>query len=242
MAATRIVFWVALVAAAGLGVTLIATLGVKTISIWPPPGRQAWQYRLVWTLFAVACVGFLVVGGIDAGSLGLARWVGEAGTIILGSMLVVGGTALASYAMGRLGLRGCLGLNAELVTDGPFAVSRNPGYVGDLILIAGYVLLTDSGLAGIVGGDWSRLVSPGAVGRRAMAGGAVWGVLSTLPAAVSSFSRGSVGSTALLGNSLIRPLRSSIRAQSVLIRRGRTGSTRSPRRTPTRPRRDGRVR
>ncbi|MCS3628843.1 hypothetical protein GGP85_002639 [Salinibacter ruber] len=41
MAATRIVFWVALVAAAGLGVTLIATLGVKTISIWPPPGRQA---------------------------------------------------------------------------------------------------------------------------------------------------------------------------------------------------------
>ena len=152
VAATRIVFWVALVAAAGLGVTLIATLGVKTISIWPPPGRQAWQYRLVWTLFAVACVGFLVVGGIDAGSLGLARWVGEAGTIILGSMLVVGGTALASYAMGRLGLRGCLGLNAELVTDGPFAVSRNPGYVGDLILIAGYVLLTDSGLAGIVGG------------------------------------------------------------------------------------------
>nr|WP_272506436.1 PEMT/PEM2 methyltransferase family protein [Salinibacter ruber] len=84
--------------------------------------------------------------------MGLARWVGEAGTIILGSMLVVGGTALASYAMGRLGLRGCLGLNAELVTDGPFAVSRNPGYVGDLILIAGYVLLTDSGLAGIVGG------------------------------------------------------------------------------------------
>lgn len=152
VAATRIVFWVALVAAAGLGVTLIATLGVKTISIWPPPGRRAWQYRLVWTLFAVACVGFLVVGGIDAGSLGLARWVGEAGTIILGSMLVVGGTALASYAMGRLGLRGCLGLNAELVTDGPFAVSRNPGYVGDLILIAGYVLLTDSALAGIVGG------------------------------------------------------------------------------------------
>ncbi len=152
VAATRIVFWVALVAAAGLGVTLIATLGVKTISIWPPPGRQAWQYRLVCTIFAVACVGFLVVGGIDAGSLGLARWVGEAGTIILGSMLVVGGTALASYAMGRLGLRGCLGLNAELVTDGPFAVSRNPGYVGDLILIAGYVLLTDSALAGIVGG------------------------------------------------------------------------------------------
>ncbi len=152
MAATGIVFWVALVAGVGLDVALITTLVVKTIHIWPPPRRRTWEYRFVWTLFAVACVGFLVVGGIDAGSLGLTQWVGEAATITLGSMLVVGGTALASYAMVRLGLRGCLGLDAELVTDGPFAVSRNPGYVGDLILIAGYVLLTDSGLAGIVGG------------------------------------------------------------------------------------------
>ncbi|WP_263784378.1 methyltransferase family protein [Salinibacter grassmerensis] len=151
VSATGIVFWTALIAGVALDVTLLATLVVEAVQVWPPLGRRTWTYRLTWTLFAVACVGFLVVGGMDAGSLGLARWIGEAVTTILGSTLVVGGTALASYAMGRLGLRGCLGLNAELVTDGPFAVSRNPGYVGDLILIAGYVLLTDSGLAGIVG-------------------------------------------------------------------------------------------
>jgi protein-S-isoprenylcysteine O-methyltransferase Ste14 len=52
--------------------------------------------------------------------------------------------------MGYLGLRGGLGLEAELVTEGPFALSRNPGYVGDLILLAGYVILTDSQLAAIL--------------------------------------------------------------------------------------------
>ncbi|PSQ96204.1 MAG: isoprenylcysteine carboxylmethyltransferase family protein, partial [Bacteroidetes bacterium SW_9_63_38] len=91
-----------------------------------------------------------VVGGLDAGSLGLRRWMGEAGTLILGSTLLMGGTTLASYAMGFLGLRGALGLESDLATDGPFAVSRNPGYLGDLILMAGYILLSDSRLAGIV--------------------------------------------------------------------------------------------
>lgn len=148
--ATAIIFRATLVAVAGLDVTLIATLAVDTVQVWPPPGRQTWQYRLTWTLFTVAFGGFLVVGGLDAGSLGLARWLGEAGTIVLGSTLVMGGTALASYAMGYLGLHGCLGLDAELVTDGPFAVSRNPGYLGDLILIAGSTILTDSRLAGIL--------------------------------------------------------------------------------------------
>jgi protein-S-isoprenylcysteine O-methyltransferase Ste14 len=59
--------------------------------------------------------------------------------------------ALASYAMGHLGRQGALGLETGLVTGGPFAVSRNPGYLGDLILITGYTILSDSRLAGIVG-------------------------------------------------------------------------------------------
>jgi protein-S-isoprenylcysteine O-methyltransferase Ste14 len=138
------------VAVVGLDATLLATLVVPGVQIWPPPGRDTWQYRLTWMLFGGACAGFLVVGGLDAGSLGLNQWLGEAGTLIIGSTLFMWGTTIASYAMGYLGLRGCLGLEAELVTEGPFAVSRNPGYVGDLILMAGYVILTDSRLAGLV--------------------------------------------------------------------------------------------
>jgi len=151
MGPVDVVFWGTMGVVGLLVLTLVATLVVPPLRLWPPPGRNAWQYRLTWTLFTASFVGFLVVGGLDSGSLGCHRWIGEAGTLILGSILFMGGTSVASYAMGFLGIRGCLGLEAQLVTEGPFAISRNPGYVGDLLLIVGYVILTDSRLAGIVG-------------------------------------------------------------------------------------------
>ena len=151
MSGTHAVFLGTLGAVGLLDLTLLATLLDRRVGMWPPPGRDTGPYRLTWALFALSSVGFLIVGGLDAGSLGLSRWLGEAGTLIVGSTLFMGGTALASYAMEFPGLRGALGLEAELVTEGPFAVSRNPGYVGDLLLIVGYVILTDSHLAAIVG-------------------------------------------------------------------------------------------
>jgi protein-S-isoprenylcysteine O-methyltransferase Ste14 len=150
MPPTDLAFAVTMAAVGLLDASLVATLLVPALQVWPPPGRHSWQYRGIWTLFGGACAGFLVVGGLDAGSLGLSHWLGEAGTLIIGSALFMGGTTIASYAMGYLGLRGCLGREAKLVTEGPFAVSRNPGYVGDLLLMAGYVILTDSRLAGLV--------------------------------------------------------------------------------------------
>ncbi len=157
----ELAFFFSIAAAILLDVTLLATLAASRLQMWPPPGRDTWQYRLTWTLFTLSFVGFLIVGGLDAGSLGLRRWIGEAGSLIVGSTVFMGGTAIANYAMGYIGHRAALGLEAELVTDGPYAVSRNPGYVGDLLLIVGYVILTDSRLAAIVG-----------------AGGAVWFLLA----------------------------------------------------------------
>lgn len=150
MTPVEFVFWGTMTTVVLLDLSLLATLLRPRLGFWPPPGRDTWQYRLTWALFSGTCAGFLVVGGLDAGSLGVNHWLGEAGTLIIGSTLFMGGTTIASYAMGYLGLRGCLGLEAELVTEGPFAVNRNPGYVGDLILMAGYVILSDSRLAGIV--------------------------------------------------------------------------------------------
>lgn len=140
-----------MVAATGLDVTMLVTLIFPSSQIWPPPGRHTWQYRLTWTLFVFSTIGFLIVGGLDAGTLGLEQWLGEPARLIVGSLLFAVGTGFASYAMGVLGRRGGLGLEAELVTSGPFAVSRNPGYLGDLTLMLGYTILTDSRLAGIIG-------------------------------------------------------------------------------------------
>lgn len=182
MSLIEVVFWGAMTGTVLLDLTLCATLLVPSVQIWPPPGRDTWPYRLTWTLFTASFVGVLVVGGLDSGSLGFHRWIGEAGTMILGSIVFMSGTAVASYAMGVLGLRGALGLEAELVTERPFAVSRNPGYVGDLLLIVGYVILTDSRLAGLVGAV-GGVVFAGAGGRGAVAGAAVRRRLPAVPRA-----------------------------------------------------------
>lgn len=91
-----------------LDLTVLVALAVPSLRVWPPPGRETWRYRGTWTLFSFAFVGFLVVGGLDTGSLGLDRWLGDAGTLILGSTLFMGGTAIASYAMGYIGHRAAL--------------------------------------------------------------------------------------------------------------------------------------
>jgi len=151
------VFWATMGITVSLDLSLFATLVAPSLQVWPPPGRRTWQYRLVWTCFLLVTVGLLVVGGLDTGSLGLRRWMGEAGSLIVGTVLFGIGTTLASYAMGFLGRRTALGLNAELITDGPYAWSRNPGYVGDLVLLLGFTILTDSRLVAIAastGGLW----------------------------------------------------------------------------------------
>ena len=150
MDAVSLVFWATMAVTVSLDLSLLATLVAPSLQVWPPPGRRTWQYRLVWTCFLLATIGLLIVGGLDAGSLGLQRRIGEAGSLIVGTTLFGMGTALASYAMGFLRHRAALGLADGLTTDGPYTWSRNPGYMGDLILMVGYVILTDSRLAGLV--------------------------------------------------------------------------------------------
>lgn len=149
---TVISLWITVSAVLALDLTLIVTLLSSSVQIWPPPGRDTWQYWLTWILFDVSALSFLVLGGLDQGSLGLSQQVGDAATTIGGSLLFATGISVASYAMGYIGHRAALGLESELVTGGPYAYSRNPGYVGDLMMIAGYVILTDSLLAGVVAG------------------------------------------------------------------------------------------
>lgn len=154
---TDLLFWLTILVMGGLNLTLIATLMHPSVQIWPPPGPRTGPYWLTWSLFVLATIGFLLVGALDTGTLGLHRLLGDAGTLLIGSILFGGGTAFASYAMGTIGRRAALGLEADLVSDGPYTLSRNPGYLGDLVLMAGYTILTDSRLAGLlalVGAVW----------------------------------------------------------------------------------------
>ncbi len=137
---TAFVFAVALTAELVLGAALLWSLARPAARIWPPPGRDSWQYRLVWALIDVATAGILVVGALDWNTFVLHHWV----RIPLGAVLALGGGAFALWGIRHLTWHASLGLDAEFVRSGPYRWTRNPQYVGDIVMLLGWALLFNS--------------------------------------------------------------------------------------------------
>ena len=80
----------------------------------------------------------------------IAPWAYETPLAIAGAVLALGSAALAVWAKFRLGrwFSGNLGVKEghELVTDGPYAITRHPLYTGLLGAFAGAALLWNSAL------------------------------------------------------------------------------------------------
>ena len=115
--------------------------------IWPPPNKGAWQWWLFVAVDTVTSIGTPVLGLLDRGSLGM----GSPTLLGVGTMLIVLGGSLVAWAVRTLSLRQSYGLRGELVTQGPYSLSRNPQYVGFTILYSGIILVTDSYYALITG-------------------------------------------------------------------------------------------
>ena len=137
-------------AATSLDVLLIATLYVPSLQLWPPPGPSSWQYRLVWTLYSLLLPSVLGLALLDWGTLPLDEWIGHAGHLSIGTGLVTMGTGLALWGIYTLSWHASLGLEGELVTSAPYRFTRNPQYVGDILLAAGLPILSGSALLAVV--------------------------------------------------------------------------------------------
>jgi protein-S-isoprenylcysteine O-methyltransferase Ste14 len=115
--------------------------------IWPPPGNGTWQWWLFVAVDTVTSIGTPILGLLDRGSLGR----GSPTLLGVGTTLIVLGGSLVAWAVRTLSLHQSYGLRGELVTQGPYSLSRNPQYVGFTILYSGIILVTDSYYALITG-------------------------------------------------------------------------------------------
>lgn len=142
--ALTLCFAVATAAAVLLVFLLAWSIARPDRRVWPPPdGGRGWRFWLVWTLIGVVVAGAIAVGALDFSSLGLGGWPWRAA----GAALMVLGNALAWWGVAALGGRETTGQSGTLTTRGPYRVTRNPQYLGDLLIVAGFVLLADSWLA-----------------------------------------------------------------------------------------------
>jgi protein-S-isoprenylcysteine O-methyltransferase Ste14 len=141
-----VVFASTLAAELVLGAILLLSILRPAARIWPPPGRGSWQYRTVWGLVDLVTVGIVCVGILDWNRFALDTWL----RVPFGAVLAAAGGAFALWGIHTLSWHASLGLEAELVRTGPYRWTRNPQYVGDIAMLAGWAIVSGSLLGGVL--------------------------------------------------------------------------------------------
>ena len=108
--------------------------------IWPPPHRRSWQQVLTWT-----CV--CSVYGLNTALLFLDwnSWILESDLrLVIGIPAALLGGLLAVWGIVTLGGMNTAGLQEGFVSSGPYRFTRNPQYVGNIIVFFGVSMVANS--------------------------------------------------------------------------------------------------
>jgi protein-S-isoprenylcysteine O-methyltransferase Ste14 len=128
-----------LLSAAGVYGIVLGTL--LTGREWWPPGDRTPAYYGHWALVGTFDASLLTVAALDVGGWGLPRVaaLGGGGLALLGTGLFVWGARTMRSAE-------TMGVTGDLHTDGPYAYTRNPQYLGMIVGVPGFALAVDSAL------------------------------------------------------------------------------------------------
>ena len=110
--------------------------------IWPA-GKASWQLFFYWAVFylLVGLTIALIMGDWNSWFLPASvRWG-------LGLPLALLGLGLVGWGIYALGLENTHGVRDGFITRGPYRFTRNPQYVGDIVMILGLILVANSPLA-----------------------------------------------------------------------------------------------
>jgi protein-S-isoprenylcysteine O-methyltransferase Ste14 len=148
-----LIFLLFLISGLALLLGLIISYLFPDKRIWPPPKKGSWQFWYVWILATLSYLGLVLTGIIDYGSLGYDQII----LIVIGLPLLVGGLIFGFWGVRTLSTHQSLGLEGKLVKNGPYRYTRNPQYIGEIIAIIGFILVSNSLLSfflGIIGILW----------------------------------------------------------------------------------------
>ncbi len=91
-------------------------------------------------LFILSGTGVILIGILDWNSVNFPLWP----RILLGIPLWLGGGALSLWAVVALGVAPTSGDESAIIRRGPYRFSRNPQYIGFILSLAGWALVTCS--------------------------------------------------------------------------------------------------
>ena len=129
------------------GISLLAVLAIFALAavsklsgrfeFWPPPVAKSWQHRTFLALFRLFLYPLVALSFLEF------QTANEATGLLrqaIGGLLFVVGFGLALLITLQMGWRNAFGEKKGLVTDGWFAISRNPVYVATWMGLLGWGL------------------------------------------------------------------------------------------------------
>ncbi len=142
-----VLFLVLLVLTSGFSIGIVINLFIPKLNIWPPPGKNSWQFWYIWILYPLGVIGLPTIAILDWGSMKLDHW----SLYVLGYGLLLIAVPFNEWSVRTLDVHQTLGLKGTLLTKGLYRLSRNPQYVAEILVYTGIVLITTSYMALIIG-------------------------------------------------------------------------------------------
>jgi len=135
-----------LIAAVTFG-ALVWSIVYPTRRIWPPKTYSVWTPILVWVPTFALSGAVIALGVIGWGQMELPAWMRYG----LGIPIVVLSNIVVWSAVRRFGIAQTGGAEGTLKTGGLYRYSRNPQYVADVFMIFGWLILSASPNALVLG-------------------------------------------------------------------------------------------
>jgi protein-S-isoprenylcysteine O-methyltransferase Ste14 len=108
--------------------------------IWPPPQKHSWQYVLTWVCFYSVFALNTALFVLDWNT-----WIFSSELrLIIGVPFALIGGLLVGWGIATLGVRNTAGLRERFVSSGPYRFTRNPQYLGDMVLFVGLSTIANS--------------------------------------------------------------------------------------------------
>ena len=133
-------FWLIIIAQILATISVVFSILFPARRIWPPNEPSSWKNYSMWFLFDISTIGIVVLGILDCGSLALPSWI----RIVFGVPLSLGVIGFALWSIIILGLSSTYGSEGPLVLRGPYQFSRNPQYLGFIVALIGWAIVTSS--------------------------------------------------------------------------------------------------
>lgn len=119
---------------------LVWTIVFPNKRIWPPPKKWSWQYSTTWALF---CAGFALNAILVV--MDWNTWViPDEIRFVIGIPIAVIGALWLSWGITTLGVANTSGQKDGFIASGPYCYTRNPQYLGDMILFLGIGFISNS--------------------------------------------------------------------------------------------------